>query len=130
MHNRNRQLCNDNDKKKALCGRKIDLLVSSMSINLSSSEWKKATAINSLVQAQQIKNSRTNSAILHNLAKLPISGNDKNKLFTLGMDWIGKYGCTIDGIETDFLSNRYRRLDCVLVFCGKCGRCSRGFPLC
>lgn len=76
-------LCEDNDDKKSALERKIDLLLNASSMEISSSEWKK----DGLTEQQQIKNVRTNSAILRELLKLPIHQKKKNDLFVLG--WIG-----------------------------------------
>jgi hypothetical protein len=88
--NENKLLCDDNDDKKPVLGRKIDLLLNAASMDISSSEWKKDGVSASLVEQQQIKNVRTNSAILRQLHKLPIDEERKPNVYVLAMDWIGK----------------------------------------
>lgn len=83
------KVCNDADDKKPVFGRKIDLILVSMSMEVSCSEWKKYNTSPALVEQQQIKNCRTNSSILHNLKKLPIAEKEKEDMFVLGMEWIG-----------------------------------------
>ncbi|KAL7328519.1 hypothetical protein PS15p_206781 [Mucor circinelloides] len=88
----NMKVCNDVDDKKPIFGRKIDLILVSMSMEVSCSEWKKYNTSPALVEQQQIKNCRTNSSILHNLKKLPIAEKEKEDMFVLGMEWIGDIG--------------------------------------
>lgn len=87
--NTNMKLCDDADMKKPLYGRKIDLLVNSLSIDISSSEWKRSGVSTAAGKQQQVKNCRTNSAILHNLLQIPIKDLDRPNIFVVGMDWIG-----------------------------------------
>jgi hypothetical protein len=87
----NMKVCNDNDGKKPVIGRKIDLILVSMSLEVSCSEWKKDNTSPALVEQQQIKNCRTNSSILHDLKKLPITEKEKEDMFVLGMEWIGMF---------------------------------------
>ncbi|GAA5803197.1 hypothetical protein HPULCUR_008673 [Helicostylum pulchrum] len=88
--NENKLLCDDNDDKKRVLGRKIGLLLNATSQDKSSSEWKKDGVSAGLVEQQQIKNVRTNSAILRHLYKLPIDEERKPNVYVLAMDWIGK----------------------------------------
>jgi hypothetical protein len=81
-----RAVDDDDDEKKDLIGRKIDLIIKGSDIEISSSEWKKPTTTAKIIEQQRIKNIRTNSAMLHKLSKLV--GHDN--LFLLGMDWVGK----------------------------------------
>ncbi|KAI7890395.1 uncharacterized protein EV154DRAFT_422043, partial [Mucor mucedo] len=87
--NINSRLCEDADNKKPLMGRKIDLLLNSVSVDISSSEWKKANVSAATGEQQQAKNCRTNSAILHQLLDLPIKTINLQETFVVGMDWIG-----------------------------------------
>ncbi|KAG2212460.1 hypothetical protein INT46_007997 [Mucor plumbeus] len=90
--NENKLLCDDNDDKKPVLGRKLDLLLNAASMNKSSSEWKKGGVCASLVEQQQIKNVRANSAILRQLHKLPIDEERKPNVYVLAIDWIGVCG--------------------------------------
>jgi hypothetical protein len=59
-------------------------------MDISSSEWKKDTCSPCLGESQQIKNCRTKSAILHELTKVPMDTDEKESLYVMAMDWIGK----------------------------------------
>ncbi|KAI8638767.1 hypothetical protein BD408DRAFT_422522 [Parasitella parasitica] len=78
----------DDDEKKDLIGRKIDLIIKGSEVEMCSSEWKKPSTTAKIIEQQRIKNIRTNSAMLHKLSKLV--GHDN--LFLLGMDWVGFIG--------------------------------------
>lgn len=80
----------DDDEKKDLIGRKIDLIIKGSGLEMCSSEWKKTITTASIIEQQRIKNIRTNSAMLHKLYKLI----DHDDLFLLGMDWVGKLHLT------------------------------------
>jgi hypothetical protein len=61
-------------------------------MELSCSKWKKENASPSLVLSQQVKNVRSNKAVLRAIEKLPHDKDVKReKLFTIGMDWIGNF---------------------------------------
>ncbi|KAI7856604.1 hypothetical protein BDC45DRAFT_567169 [Circinella umbellata] len=63
-----------------------------MNIELSSSEWKKDSTSPGLGKQQQVKNIRTNKAILKALEKMGIGNDEYDKLFVLGVDWIRQNG--------------------------------------
>jgi hypothetical protein len=71
-------------------GRRIDLIISSLDIELCSSEWKRETVSKGLIATQQVKNARTSKAILKAIERLPLNERDRDDLFTIGMDCIGK----------------------------------------
>lgn len=81
----NQSLCKDFDNKNTV-GRKIDLLIGTLNMDISSSEWKKEKIAPSLVVDQQVKNARTNKCILKAIRELLVH----DEPFVLGMDWIGK----------------------------------------
>lgn len=71
-------------------GRRIDLLIASRNIELSTNEWKKKIITPEQCYTQQTKNIRMNKAILTNLLELPLGDHHYKNIYTLGMDWIGK----------------------------------------
>ncbi|KAI9244092.1 hypothetical protein BY458DRAFT_426278, partial [Sporodiniella umbellata] len=73
-------------------GRRIDLILATKDIELSTSEWKKKKSPAAKCLQQQAKNIRINKAILRYFLDLPISETDKNKVMTVGMDWTGTMG--------------------------------------
>ncbi|KAG2209948.1 hypothetical protein INT47_003383 [Mucor saturninus] len=73
-------------------GRRIDLILATKDIELSTSEWKKKKTPAAKCLQQQAKNIRINKAILRYFLDLPISEADKNKVMTVGMDWTGNMG--------------------------------------
>lgn len=78
--------------KKIFLGRKIDFLVNSFSLDLINfPEWQKSGVSISLCEQQQVKNCQTNCAILRELIKLPIKGEQKGQVTILGMDWIDPF---------------------------------------
>ena len=83
----NRAIFQTNDSKPSY-SRKIDLLLKTKElkkpIELSSNEWKRASASTDVQLNQQCKNLRVNACILNNLNKFGI-----NESFS--MDWIGMY---------------------------------------
>jgi hypothetical protein len=85
-------------------GRRIDLLLSTRNIELSTNEWKRKKVTQEQCLIQQIKNIRMNKAILSKLLELPLSENDSKNVYTLGMDWVGKL------ILYCFLANTYRHI--------------------
>lgn len=85
--NTNKKAVDDDDEKKDLIGRKIDLIIKGSEVEVSSSEWKKSNSTTNLIQQQRIKNIRTNSAMLNKISELAGVEN----LFLLGMDWVGKF---------------------------------------
>lgn len=86
----NMVLCNDLDKQQRTFGRRIDLIIANMDVELSSSEWKKHTTPRNLGIQQQVKNARVNKAMLKAVERTPLNDEDRDGLFVLGMDWIGK----------------------------------------
>jgi hypothetical protein len=60
-----------------------------MNMELSSSEWKRSNVGKKLGESQQIKNIRTNAAILESIESMPLNDNQRNNVFVIGMDWIG-----------------------------------------
>ncbi|KAI8643564.1 hypothetical protein BD408DRAFT_342326, partial [Parasitella parasitica] len=71
-------------------GRRIDLLLSSKNIELSTNEWKRKKIALEQVITQQTKNIRMNKAILSKLHELPLLERDAKHLYTTSMDWVGK----------------------------------------
>ena len=61
-----------------------------MGVELGSSEWKKDSTSPGLGKQQQVKNARPNKAVLRTLEKRSMDDNERDGLFVLGMDWIGK----------------------------------------
>lgn len=56
-------------------------------LKLSSSEWKKINAARKLSEVQQIRNLRTNAAILKRIEVIPVdSEEDRNDIFIVGMN--------------------------------------------
>lgn len=73
-------------------GRRIDLMIASRDVELSTSEWKRSKSPAVKCLQQQAKNIRINKAILRYFLDLPISESDKSKVMTVGMDWMGTMG--------------------------------------
>ncbi|KAI9486911.1 MAG: hypothetical protein EXX96DRAFT_551092 [Benjaminiella poitrasii] len=73
-------------------GRRVDLILSSNDIELSTSEWKRKRCPVAKCLQQQAKNIRINKAILRYFLDLPISEDSKNNIMTVGMDWTGTVG--------------------------------------
>ncbi|KAI9022766.1 hypothetical protein CLU79DRAFT_143375 [Phycomyces nitens] len=73
-------------------GRRIDLLLSTRNIELSTNKWKQKKVTQEQCLTQQAKNIRMNKAILSRLLELPLSENDSENIYTLGMDWVGPRG--------------------------------------
>ncbi|KAG2207297.1 hypothetical protein INT46_004393 [Mucor plumbeus] len=75
-------------------GRRIDLLLSSKNIELSTNEWKRKKTAHEQLITQQTKNIRMNKAILSKLHELPLLERDAKHLYTMSMDWVGPKGYT------------------------------------
>ncbi|KAI9278368.1 hypothetical protein BDA99DRAFT_4987 [Phascolomyces articulosus] len=75
---------------ESVIGRRIDLMIRSSGIELSTSEWKRKGAVKGAGRRQQIKNVRGNKSILKYLLSLPVMDSDRQKVFCLGLDFIGK----------------------------------------
>lgn len=73
-------------------GRRIDLILATKDMELSTSERKRKKSPAAKCLQQQAKNIRVNKAILRYFLDLPISETDKNKVMTVGMDWTGTMG--------------------------------------
>ncbi|KAG1139758.1 hypothetical protein G6F37_011559 [Rhizopus arrhizus] len=73
-------------------GRRIDLILATKGVELSTSEWKRKKSPAAKCLQQQAKNIRINKAILRYFLVLPISEADKKKVMTIGMDWTGAMG--------------------------------------
>ncbi|RCH82053.1 hypothetical protein CU098_000444, partial [Rhizopus stolonifer] len=73
-------------------GRRIDLLLSTRNIELSTNEWKRKKVSQEQCLIQQAENIRMNKAILSKLLELPLSEDDSKNVYTLGMDWVGPRG--------------------------------------
>ncbi|KAI7895015.1 uncharacterized protein EV154DRAFT_576006 [Mucor mucedo] len=75
-------------------GRRIDLLLSTHNLELSTNEWKRKKKVSpEQCLIQQTKNIRMNKAILSKLHELPFSeSEDNNSLYTLSLYWIGYQG--------------------------------------
>ncbi|KAG2220712.1 hypothetical protein INT45_012576 [Circinella minor] len=85
---------NDNDKK-VIVGPRIDLLLSTMGVELGSSEWKKYSTSSGLGKQQRVKDARTNKTILRTLEKMSMDDDERDGLFVLEMDWIRQSGYMI-----------------------------------
>lgn len=66
--------------------RRIDLLLKTRGIEITTNEFKTRNVSEEICVAQQTKNMRTNKAILSHLLELPI----ETDTYILAMDWIGK----------------------------------------
>ncbi|CAO3646841.1 unnamed protein product [Mucor hiemalis] len=75
-------------------GRRIDLLLSSKGIELSTNEWKRKKTTHDILITQQTKNIRMNKAILTKLHELPIEERSLQNTYTMSMDWVGSKGYT------------------------------------
>lgn len=73
-------------------GRRIDLILATKGVELSTSEWKRKKSLAAKCLQQQAKNIRINKAILRYFLVLPIAETDKKKVMTVGMDWTGTMG--------------------------------------
>ncbi|SAM06017.1 hypothetical protein [Absidia glauca] len=73
-------------------GRRIDMIMSTKNVELSSSEWKRPRTPIAKCLQQQSKNIRMNKAILSYLLALPIDQEDADNVFSVGMDWTGPIG--------------------------------------
>lgn len=82
-------LYDDKDDKKNVTGRKIDLMMCSTGLELSSLEWKKVDTATKLIEEQRAKNTRVNSAILNNILNKYFE-TKRNDIHIIGMDWLGK----------------------------------------
>lgn len=60
-----------------------------MNMELSSSEWKRSNVGKKLGESQQIKNIRTNTAILETIESMPLNDDQRSKIFVIGIDWLG-----------------------------------------
>lgn len=83
-------MCKDEDSKQVVIGRRIDPLMSTMGIELGSSEWKMANTTATLGNQQQKQNARANKAILSALEDMPIDEDNRDNLVVYGMDWLDK----------------------------------------
>ncbi|KAI9278247.1 hypothetical protein BDA99DRAFT_577704 [Phascolomyces articulosus] len=77
-------------------GRRIDLFIASSRIELSSSEWETDKASPSAYIQQQVKNIRTNKAIVNSLRQLPVEPSRLKEVINVGMNWIGKFSANWD----------------------------------
>ncbi|KAI9486504.1 MAG: hypothetical protein EXX96DRAFT_549303 [Benjaminiella poitrasii] len=73
-------------------GRRIDLILATKNLELSTSEWKRDKTSPAKCLQQQSKNIRINKAILTYLLGLPFNEADSDRVFTVGMDWTGPMG--------------------------------------
>ncbi|KAI8334210.1 hypothetical protein BC941DRAFT_482354 [Chlamydoabsidia padenii] len=73
-------------------GRRIDMILTTKNVELSTSEWKRPGTISTKCLQQQSKNIRMNKAVLSHLLALPFDLEDVDKVFTVGMDWTGPRG--------------------------------------
>ncbi|KAG2202028.1 hypothetical protein INT47_006220 [Mucor saturninus] len=112
--NINSRLCEDADNKNSFVGRKIDLLLNSVSVDISSSEWKKANVSVATGEQQQAKNCRTNSAILHQLLDSHVKNINLPTTFVVGMDLIGGCGYMLGIKSVDGAHIAYHLGDLVL----------------
>lgn len=68
-------------------GRRIDLLLSTRDIEISTNEWKKKKVSKETCYVQQAKNIRMNKAILSKLIQLPLASKN---MHVLALDCVGK----------------------------------------
>ena len=70
-------------------GRRIDLILATNNLELSTGEWKHDKTSPPKCLQQQSKNSRMNKAILTYLLRLPYNEVESGHVFTVGMGWTG-----------------------------------------
>lgn len=85
----NEEICDDQVTNSTTIGRRIDLLMKVMNIELRSSEWKRPNVGKKLGESQQIKNIRTNTAILESIESMPLDDDQRSNVFVIGIDWLG-----------------------------------------
>lgn len=68
------------DSTQNIMGLRIDLLLSSFEINVSSCKWKAENVSPSVARRQEKKNLKVNACILEALLRLPYEKNDSNKI--------------------------------------------------
>lgn len=73
-------------------GRRIDLILATKNLELSTTEWKRDKTSPAKCLQQQSKNIRMNKAILTHLLGLPFNEAGSDRVFTVGMDWTGHMG--------------------------------------
>lgn len=73
-------------------GRRIDLILGTKNLELSTSEWKRDKTSPTKCFQQQCKNIRMNKAILTHLLGLPFNEANGDRVLTVGMDWTGPMG--------------------------------------
>lgn len=88
----NEEICDDQVTNSTTIGRRIDLLMKVMNIELRSSEWKRPNVGKKLGESQQIKNIRTNTAILESIESMPLDDDQRSNVFVIGIDWLGDVG--------------------------------------
>lgn len=80
---------NDGKRTNHIYGRRIDLIIASSGVELSTNEWKRKNIPIKPALRQQSKNLRMNKAILKSLLENPIDQDLHDEICTLGMDWTG-----------------------------------------
>ncbi|KAI7848070.1 hypothetical protein BDC45DRAFT_524499 [Circinella umbellata] len=95
-------VCNDR-----VIGKRIDMIIKSCGVELSTSQWKKKGTNKSAGRNQQVKNVRDNKSILKHLLSLPINDFDKKNVFCLGLDFIGTVGYmfSVHNVDDVFVAN-------------------------
>ncbi|KAF7725442.1 hypothetical protein EC973_009616 [Apophysomyces ossiformis] len=97
MSNVSKQICRQNDPLYAengaviMKGRRIDLIIQSKNVELSSNEWKRRVTLKQSTR-QQAKNFRMNKGMLKQLLSYPLDLAERDNVYTLGMDWTGPVG--------------------------------------
>ncbi|KAG0168055.1 hypothetical protein DFQ30_005353 [Apophysomyces sp. BC1015] len=95
MSSTSKDICRANAKafenKYCMSGRRIDLLIESNDVELSTNEWKKEVPLGVSLK-QQSKYIRMNKALLSKWLTYPVTDNMVSRLATLLMDWIGHIG--------------------------------------
>ncbi|CAO3588497.1 unnamed protein product [Absidia cylindrospora] len=95
MNRTSKEICKANaktfDAKFMMYGRRIDLIIQSQELELSTNEWKKEASVG-ISMKQQAKNTRMNKALLSKWLSYPVAEEMIPRLSTLAMDWIGSSG--------------------------------------
>ncbi|KAK4521829.1 uncharacterized protein ATC70_004366 [Mucor velutinosus] len=98
------KIFNDENDKKRIIGREIDLIVANCGVELSSSEWKRDQTADSTIEQQHVKNIRSNVVMLKRMLDIC---QDDSRISVVGMEWLGFVGCaySIEKLQDVFLMN-------------------------
>ncbi|KAI8339575.1 hypothetical protein BC941DRAFT_254416 [Chlamydoabsidia padenii] len=116
MSKASKEICKANTKTFGagfmMTGRRIDMIIESKDLELSTNEWKKDKVMN-LSSKQQAKNIRTNKALLTKWLTYPIANDMIPRLSTLAMDWIGSTGYmfSVSQYEDAFVARFFSNLE-------------------